>query len=372
MRIAILSCMDFKIPGGAERFFIDMARALDATIVCLSVGEDFCTMYPDAAQVRFFPLDKMLPDEPLRQLAGMRLFKKLNLDYDFYIATDDMSLRFLSKKTPHSYMMLTPRRAFYDMYYPTLASMSVGKRELFMIILGIFRFLDRRYVKKNVRSIAGISHTVRTRIWKAYQKPATVIYPPIHLEKYQNQGYGDFWLSVSRVDKWKRIDLQLQTFRLLPDKKLVIAGKIYPEYEELVRSAPSNVTFLGPVPDEELLTLYGRCRGFLTTAIDEDYGLTPLEAMASEKPVVAVCEGGYQETVAHGYTGFLVAPEAVELADAIRNVDNDPARFGHEARKRAELFDYKIFKEQIETYVHTCFQEYTSEYIGGSMGSNIE
>ena len=98
MRIAILSCMDFKIPGGAERFFIDMARALDATIVCLSVSDDLRTMYPDAAQVGFFRLDKMLPDEPLLQLPGMRLFKKLNPDYDFYIATENMSLRFFSKK----------------------------------------------------------------------------------------------------------------------------------------------------------------------------------------------------------------------------------------------------------------------------------
>lgn len=358
MRIAILSCMDFKIPGGAERFFIDMARALDATIVCLSVSEDFCTIYPDAAHVKFSPLHKTLPGEPLFQLAGMMLFKHLHLDYDFYIATDDMALRFLSEKIPHSYLMLTPRRALYDMYYPTLASLPVGKRWIFMITLGMFRYLDRKYVIKHVRFVAGISHTVRTRIWKAYQKPATVIYPPIHVEKYQNQGYGTFWLSVSRIDKWKRIDLQLEAFRLLPDKKLVIAGKIYPEYEYLVQEAPPNVVFLGPVPDEELLNLYGTCRGFLTTAIDEDYGLTPLEAMACEKPVVAVCEGGYQETVAHGYTGYLVAPCARDIAEAIRQVDTDPSRFGREARRRAERFDYKIFKEQLATYVHTCLHEY--------------
>lgn len=360
MKIAILSCMDFKIPGGAERFFIDIARALDATIVCLSVSDDLYSLYPDAEKVKFYPLQKTLPAEPFRQIAGMRLFKKLKLDYDFYIATDDMSLRFLSEKIPHSYLMLTPRRAFYDMYYPTLTAMPTGRREIFMMVLGIFRFFDQRYVKKHVRSIVGISHNVRNRIWKAYQKPAIVIYPPIHVEKYRNLEYGDFWLSVSRIDKWKRIDLQLETFRQLPDKKLIIAGKVYPEFEHLVKKAPSNVTFTGPIPDEELLNLYGRCRGFLTTAIDEDYGLTPLEAMACEKPVVAVYEGGYQETVAHGYTGFLVSPEPSDIADAIRNVDIDPLSFGHEARKKAELFDYKIFKKQLLNYVHTCVHDQSS------------
>lgn len=360
MRIAILSCMDFKVPGGAERFFIDMARALDATIVCLSVSDDLCRIYPDANQVHFHPLNVTLPDEPFRQFAGMRLFRTLKLDYDFYIATDDMALRFLSKNVPHSYVMLTPRRAFYDMYYPTLATFPPGKRQAFMILLGFFRYLDRKFVKTHVRTIAGISHTVRTRIWKAYQMPATVLYPPIHVDRYKNLQYGDFWLSVSRIDKWKRIDLQLETFRLLPEKKLLIAGRIYPEYQYLVKDAPSNVTFLGTVPDEELSRLYGQCRGFLTTAIDEDYGLTPLEAMACGKPVVASREGGYQETIIHDHTGILVAPVAREIADAILKIDTEPSLFGHRARTQAELFDYNIFKEQLVTYVHTCIEEQKS------------
>ncbi len=343
--------MDFRIPGGAERFFIDTARALDATIVCLSVSDEFFMLYPDAAKVRFFPLNKQLPHEPLRQIAGMWLFKRLKLNYDFYIATDDMALRFLSKNVAHCYLMLTPRRALYDMYYPTLASLPLVKRGLFRVVLSLFRYLDQRYVKQNITAIVAISHTVRTRIWKAYQKPATVIYPPIHREKYQNLGYGDFWLSVSRVDKWKRIDLQLEAFRLLPEKKLLIAGKIYPDYEYLLDLAPPNVIFLGAVADKELLDLYGLCRGFLTTAIDEDYGLTPLEAMACGKPVVAVCEGGYLETVAHGYTGLLVAPQPDAIAQAIMKVDDDPGRFGYEAERRADLFDYNLFKEQIVTYV---------------------
>lgn len=245
------------------------------------------------------------------------------------------------------------------MYYPTLASLPLTRRTAFIPILCLFRYLDRRFVKKHIRSIAGISHTVRNRIWKAYQMPATVIYPPIHTSKYKNQGYGEFWLSVSRVDKWKRIELQVESFRLLPDKKLIIAGKIYPDYEYLVKSAPSNVTFLGSVSDSDLIHLYGTCRGFLTTAIDEDYGLTPLEAMACEKPVVAVCEGGYQETLVNGHTGILVAPDAGDIADAIRMVERDPEILTQESRKRAELFDYKIFKEQLVTYVHSCIETQT-------------
>ena len=354
MEIAILTSLDFKIPGGAERFFIDLAAALDATIVCLSLDTELFTRYPDAEKVRFHPLNVNLPGEPLKQIAGMVLFKRLNLKYDFYIVTDDMALRFLKKDTPHIYMVLTPRRALYDMYYPTLSTLHHGRRELYIIFLSLFRFMDRRFVRKYVKSITCISHNVRNRIWKAYQSPSTVIYPPIHTERYRNYGYHDFWLSVSRVDKWKRIELQLETFRLLPDMRLIIAGTVYPEYKELVDNAPPNVSFYGTVGDAELITLYGTCRGFLTTAIDEDYGLTPLEAMASGKPVVAVREGGYLETVVEGQTGFLVGPEPSEIAAAIRQIDPNPEYYEEEGRRRAELFDYKVFKEQIVTYVHNC------------------
>jgi len=353
MRIAILSCLDFTVPGGAERFFIDMATALDATIVCLNYNPRLGDCYPLAHGVKFQPLNVSLPAEPLKQLVGMHLFRSLNLDYDFYIATDDMALRFLIHDQPHCYVMLTPRRALYDMYYQTLADLPRLRRLVYIPILSLFRYLDRRFVLKHVSNIAAISHNVRNRIWKTYQRQAYVLYPPIHLENYQNLGYGDYWLSVSRVDKWKRVELQIEAFRDMPDKKLKIAGRIYPAFEYLTKSAPPNVEFLGAVTDQELIELYGSCRGFLTTAIDEDYGLTPLEAMACGKPVVATKEGGYLETVIDRYTGLLVAPDPKEICEAIRLIDHNPNHYADASREQASQFDYKLFKEQLSTYVDT-------------------
>jgi len=353
MRIAILCCLDFVIPGGAERFFIDMAAALDATIVCLRYDPHLSDLYPRAREICFHPLNRDLPGEPLRQLAGMRLFRSIRLDYDLCIVTDDMALRYLVHDLPHCYFMLTPRRALYDMYYQTLADLPAGKRQVFAVALILFRYLDRRFVRRHVRNIAAISHTVRNRIWKNYQRHATVLYPPIHIDQYRNLGYGDFWLAVSRIDKWKRIDLLVEAFRMMPEKKLKIAGTIYPEYEYLKHSAPDNVEFLGTVGDADLQILYGSCRGFVTTAIDEDYGLTPLEAMACEKPVVAAKEGGYLETVIDGYTGILVDPSPDAIRDAVSRIDPNPGEYGPAARRQAESFDYKVFKEQISTYVRT-------------------
>ncbi len=351
MRIAILSALDFKTPGGAERFFIDLALALDATIVCLSFDETLCKLYPAAKEVRFLPLNKKLPKEPLRQIAGMLLFKRLKLDFDFFIATDDMTLRYLSKENPNLYLMLTPRRALYDMNYIILSEKSFIIREIYSLILSFFRLLDRHYVNKNVQNIAGISHNVRNRIWKYYGRTAKVLYPPIFLNKYHFLECGDFYLCVSRVDKWKRIELIVEAFREMPDKKLIIAGKIYPSYQDLVKNSPENVRFTGSISDDELQTLYATCRGFITMAIDEDYGLTPLEAMASGKAVIAACEGGYMETVVDGYTGYLISPEVNEIKNALLKVDASPDIFREASQKRVTSFDYYLFKEEVNNYV---------------------
>jgi len=353
MKIALLTCRDFIIPGGAERLEIDMAIALNATIVCLNVDPGFYSVYPVSKKVRFLELKKSLPKEPMKQIFGMLLFRRLRLPYDFFIIMDDMALRYLVHPVCHVYYMHTPRRVFYDMYYPSIREYPLGKKIIMIGILNFFRYLDQRFIQKHVVNIACNSHNTRNRIWKAYQRDANVLYPPVHTEIYRNEYYGDFWLSVTRVDKWKRIEIQIETFRLLPAKKLVVAGKIYPQYIKITKNAPENVIFLNTVSDETLLKLYSTCRGFLTTAIDEDFGITPLEAMASGKPVVAVKEGGYLESVVDGITGLLVAPEPTAIATAIEVIDNNPEEFSSKCRKRSEKFDYHVFKEQLITYVRT-------------------
>jgi glycosyltransferase involved in cell wall biosynthesis len=140
----------------------------------------------------------------------------------------------------------------------------------------------------------------------------------------------------------------------MPDRTLVVAGNIYPAYESLVKNAPPNVRFLGPVSETELIDLYARADGFLATAIDEDFGLTPVEAMASGKPVVATKEGGYLETVLDGYTGYLVAPCATEIIAAIEQISADPALFRRACQERAKLFDYLVCRDAMRELVNEC------------------
>jgi len=354
MKTAILSAYDFSVTGGAERLIIDLARALGAEVVVPSFSREVVSHYDPERSVSFCSLDHPLPAEPLRQIEGMRLFKKADLDYDFVVCIDDMAVRYLVHPVPHLYYMLTPRRALYDMYYHFLEGKSPAGKAVYIPALALARYMDRRFVRKHVRNLACISHTVRNRIQKVYLRDARVLYPPIHGDRFAWEPSEGYWLSIGRVDKWKRIELQIEAFRRMPEKSLVIVGRIYPGFERLVETAPRNIVWKSVQGEEEMRRLLSRCEGFITTAIDEDFGITPLEAMASGKPVVAVREGGYQETVLDGPCGRLVAPDPEEISSAVREVGQRSDEFREACQGRAALFDFPLFAERAQSLVRDC------------------
>lgn len=362
MNIAILVSNDFSIIGGAERFIIDIASALNATIVTPGALGSINQIY-DMSGVDFHHLNWNLPSEPMKQVIGIRKFKKLSLDYDFFIALDDMSMHYLKTKPNHLYYMLTPRRAFYDMYYDTISTKKYIKSIVYGVGIWYFRHNDRRFVNKHIRNISCISNTVRARIRSTYLRDSNVLYPPIHCDNYKCKEYRDFWLSVNRVDKWKRVDLQVEAFKHMPDKKLVVVGQIYPDMEHTIDSAPENVEFKGVISENEIIELYSTCTGLLTTAINEDFGLTPLEAMASGKPVVATKEGGYLETVIDGHTGILTPPSTISIIKAVNTISKHPEQYHDACIQQASRFDYSIFKTKIRGEVKHIYENYTLEFL---------
>jgi glycosyltransferase involved in cell wall biosynthesis len=162
---------------------------------------------------------------------------------------------------------------------------------------------------------------------------------------------------VNRLYPEKRIELQIEVFRRMPDENLIVVGG-YSRGDhasryagDLLKDLPPNVRFLGEVREAELQDLYARCRGLICTAIDEDYGLTPLEAMASGKPVVATDEGGFRETVTPA-TGILVPPDTESLIMAIQTVGKDPLAYKKACQSRAKEFDCVRFSQLLKNAVY--------------------
>ena len=119
----------------------------------------------------------------------------------------------------------------------------------------------------------------------------------------------------------------------------------------MVENIPDNIEIRGAISEDELIDLYARCKGLICTAKDEDFGLTPVEAMASGKPVVAVNEGGFKETVINGRTGLLVEANKDDLVKAIKEISKDPGRFRETCMERAKEFDTSIFLDKMKKLI---------------------
>lgn len=208
---------------------------------------------------------------------------------------------------------------------------------------------------QNVDRFVGISRAVAERIRKYYRREAAVIYPPVSCGSFEPRPgqAGDFYLVASRLVPYKRIDLAVDAFtRLGLPLKVVGSGRD----EAALRSrAGGNVEFLGRVGDAELRDLLARCRAFLFPG-EEDFGITPLEANASGRPVVAYAGGGALDTVDEGLSGVFFREQTPEaLADAVREVERrawDPAAI----RRHAERFDTGVFRQQMTAFVEASLE----------------
>lgn len=354
MKIAVL--YDFlQTAGGAERVALTLAKHLNADLVTA----DCVPGLPERlgfSGVRVKSLGGLPHRPPVKHIAASARFARLRLPgYDFYFILGNWAPFAARRHHPNVYYCLTPTRMFYDQRDAILARLPWASRTIARPWTAMHRGFERRAVRHCDRIVA-ISENVRTRVRRFYDQDSEVIYPPVNTSRFHFEEVGESWLSVSRLYPEKRIDLQFEIFRRLPKEKLVIAGGHaagdQSERYLTAMKAPANVTLLGEISDRELRDLYARCRGLIATAVDEDFGLTPLEAMASGKCVLATDEGGYRETIIPGKTGFLLPPDASRFAAKIRELDDSTLRSMRDACvMQARAFDETVFLEKMTALI---------------------
>jgi glycosyltransferase involved in cell wall biosynthesis len=245
----------------------------------------------------------------------------------------------------HVCYCLTPARFLWN-YADYVERERIGRLPRLVLPLFIRALRDWDYrVSKRVTQFIAISQVVRERIAKYYQRDSTIIYPPVDVNRFSvSAKRGDYFLILSRLVPYKRIDLAVQAFNEL-GLPLVIAGdgRDRPRLQAL---AKSNVQFLGRVSDEKAKELLAGCRAFLFPG-EEDFGITPLEANACGKPVIAFAAGGALDSIVPGVTGeFFREPTVASLAEAVRCFDD--RKFEALAiRQHAEKFGTAVFKDKL-------------------------
>jgi glycosyltransferase involved in cell wall biosynthesis len=202
---------------------------------------------------------------------------------------------------------------------------------------------------RRVQHFVAISREVAARIERFYGRDSDIIYPPVRTERFATERpRGDYYLVVSRLIPYKRVDLAIEAFNQLGlPLKVVGDGR---DREALKARAAPNVELLGRVSDEHVVELVQGCRAFVFPG-EEDFGIAPVEAQAAGRPVVAFASGGALDTVIDGETGVLFREQSGgALSEAVRrleSLDLDAGRIAEHARR----FDASVFRRELGSFV---------------------
>jgi glycosyltransferase involved in cell wall biosynthesis len=258
----------------------------------------------------------------------------------------------------HICMCYSPIRYAWDLQHQYLKESGLTKGLKGWIakaILHYMRIWDYR-TASGVDKFIGISNFIVRRIKKSYGREATVIYPPVDVEHFTCcEKKEDFYLTTSRMVPYKRIDLIVDAFTAMPERKLIVIGD-GPDFQKVKAKAGHNITFMGFLPFEKLRDHMQCARAFVFAA-EEDFGIAPLEAQACGTPVIAYGKGGVLETVCgldkENPTGIFFPEQTVaSLIDAVCRFEQESDRFNPlVCRQNAVRFSPDRFRGEFSAFV---------------------
>jgi glycosyltransferase involved in cell wall biosynthesis len=310
--------------GGMERIVLKIAQHFRSRVHCIHYDPE--KTYPGFRDIDIVTVKGgLLARLPLerRLTASMEAgdyFYNLKLDdYDVVCAVQPPSEWVRHRNSPVLWYCNSPTRGAFDLYDMQMRKRNPLSKAVFWASVQAFKRREFEVVPQ-IEHIFANSLNVQKRIKKYLHRDSEVLYLGVEAEKFSCKGYEDFFFYPSRIAPEKRMEYAIEAFSMFskgrPGWKLVIAGGLSdrPEHSaylgKLKAMSPPGVSIELDVSDGRLAELYSRCAAVLYAPIQEDFGLVPLEGMASSKPCISVDEGGPRETVKDGVDGFLVGSPA--------------------------------------------------------------
>ena len=344
--------------GGAQRVVIELANRLNADIITCGYNKNINQWLPIKGKVidignstyKYNVALSFFFEVPLRFL-----FYK-NTDYDINIFFGVSSIFAAKRNQTNIWFCFSPNRLLYDLKKWKLKNSPLIKNIFFSTHILTFYMLDQKIVKDNITTIIAQTEHVKKRIKKYYGKNSQVIYSPLDISVYKFDKLGDYFLAVSRLMPEKRMDMIAKTFTQIKQSKLIMVGD-GPEKQNILQiiKKSKNIQLLTNVNEKTLIDLYAKCYTTIYLPIAEDFGLVPLESMASGKICIAANEGGCKETIINNKTGILINASVDNLKRVIRNLNrNKIAKMKDACIKQAKLFDISnnlnMWNKLLKTY----------------------
>ncbi len=284
-----------------------------------------------------------------------RAIESLDLrDYDLILSSSSAFAKAAIKRPDamHICYCHTPMRWVWD--YDSY----IARESLHPLARAILPPVIERLRAWDVATAARVDHfianspVVAQRIAIAYQRPATIILPPVNTRRFAiAPEHGDYFLALSRLIPYKRIDLAVRACTVLGlPLKVIGVGR---DLHRLRSLAGPTVEFLGALPDETMTDVLAHCRALIFPG-EEDFGLTPVEAQACGRPVIAFGAGGALSSVIPGVTGRFFHHQSVESLAGVLATFDDRAFDPQVIRRHAERFDISRFHRRMARFVHAA------------------
>jgi glycosyltransferase involved in cell wall biosynthesis len=365
----VLTQANLTLKGGAERVVLKIAQHYKAKIYVAEYDKErtfgeFGELDVEVVGKKGF--SRMLPYGRASQGLNYGLsFYNFRVKDDYDVINAHIAPSHWIRKSNERVLWYchTPLRDIYDLYHYRLLLKKFHERPVYMIGAKAVKSIDQRVVKK-IEYILANSYNTRSRVVKFYgRNDATVLGGGIEYKDYKSEDDKKYFLYPSRISPNKRQEYAIRAFnhfkRQVKGYKLIITGAVshdrfyYDYYKKIIAlSEAVGDIYVVPNPSDHVLKkFYSNSTAVLYSPVNEDYGLVPLEAMASRKPIIAVNEGGPKETIDEGKTGLLVNSEA-EMGNAMKQIAENPSfakELGRNGRERIEkYYSWELFFKKFD------------------------